>query len=361
MLDVSSYVSGPFAAEMLADLGASVIKVEPVGGDPLVRWGRAVDGWGIVYTNCNRGKQVTSLDLQSDPGRAQFLSLASEADVVITNWRTGVADRLGLVEGLADCPDLIWARITGWGNGGPLAGVPAFDSSIQVRSGLAWAQGDEAPKLMRMFLADKITALLTAQAVVAALYQRARGGGAGVIDIAMIDALAYFNFPDLLQNRSPLDAGILPARNEQMEANRPAQTADGWMVVSPVGGRQLKAALEAIDRLDALADMKQATSQHEMTALFVSLLDGALPARPTGDWLEIFETYDVPAAPVLTIDEHLNDAQVAYNGTYDIIDGPGTGRFRRARYPARFGDDPVRGSAIPPRRVSPETVRWPLG
>ena len=283
VLDASSFISGPLADTMLADLGADVIKVEPETGDGLAGWGRLIEGRSIVYANCNRGKGVVTIDLKSERGRARFLELAIGADVLITNWRPGVAARLGLAEALAARASLIWLQITGWGPDGPLADRPAFDGSLQARTGLAWSQGDGEPELMQMFIADKITATFAAQAITAALYERASTGTGETIELPMLDALAYFNFPELLQNRTVLADLPTSARNEQVEANRPVRTADGWIVISPVGGKQLKATLEAVGRPEAIAELRAATSQHDLTERLVEICSRAFPQRTTAD------------------------------------------------------------------------------
>jgi len=358
VLDASSFISGPLAATMLADLGADVIKVEPETGDGLAGWGRLVDGRSIVYANCNRGKGVVTIDLKSERGRHRFLELAIGADVLITNWRPGVAARLGLAGPLAARPSLIWLQITGWGPDGPLADRPAFDGSLQARTGLAWSQGDSEPELMRMFIADKITATFAAQAIAAALYERASTGTGETIELPMLDALAYFNFPELLQNRTVLADRPTSARNEQVEANRPVRTADGWIVISPVGGRQLKATLEAVGRPGAIAELRAATSQHDLTERLVAICGRACPQRTTADWLATFDRLDVPVAPVLDIDAHLADPQVIHNRIYDLVRDPVLGDTRRARYPARFGVDPERGATTAVHRLDDDTLGW---
>jgi crotonobetainyl-CoA:carnitine CoA-transferase CaiB-like acyl-CoA transferase len=335
-----------------------VIKVDPGSGDGMVRWGRVVEGRGVVYANCNRGKRVIALDLKSDEGRARFLRLAADADVLITNWRAGVVERLELDAPLAALPSLIWLKITGWGPDGPLADTPTFDGSVQARTGLAWSQGDSEPDLLRTLIADKITATLAAQAIAAALYQRTCTGVGGVVELPMLDALAYFNFPDMLQNRTALTDPPASARNEQIEANRPVRTADGWIVISPVGGKQLKAALDAVGRPEAITELRAAGTQHELTRRLVEILSEACARQPTADWLATFDRFDVPVAPVLDIDAHLADPQVVHNQIYDVIHDPVLGDSRRARYPARFGEDSVRGTTAALHAVDDDNLAW---
>jgi formyl-CoA transferase len=248
-------------------------------------------------------------------------------------------------------------RITGWGSDGPLADRPAFDGSVQARSGIAWCQGDAEPELIRMFIADKITATIAAQAVTAALFERTRTGLGTTIDLPMLDSLSYFNFPDLMQNRTVIADAPIDARNLQIEANRPVRTADGWIVISPVGGRQLKATLQAIGRSDAVMHMRDAPTAHELTLRLMALCDAACPQRTTAEWMVVFDGLDVPIAPVLDLDQHLADPQVVHNRIYGTVRDSFRGDTRRARYPARFGDDPVRGATAPARNV--DIAAWP--
>lgn len=339
VVEAASYVSGPFAGMMLADLGAQVIKVEPPGGDPYRRFGRAVNGAGIMFANVNRNKRSEVVDLKLESGRRRLSELIAESDVLLTNWRPGVAEELGF-----DAPSLrslnqrlVWCRVSGFGQDGPLAGAPAFDTVIQARSGLMSAQGAEGPPdSVRGYLVDKVTALVVAQTIMAALLQRASTGQGGVVDVSMLDAVAYYMGPELLAERTIVDEGdARPALAEQLTAVRCVPTSDGWVLVSPVRAKQLKGMAVAAGHPEWVDELRGEADPGRRAARIYDLVAGVTPGASTAEWLARFEQHDVPAAPVLDVDQHLSDPQVLHNGTYVEYDHPALGRVRQPRYPAR--------------------------
>jgi crotonobetainyl-CoA:carnitine CoA-transferase CaiB-like acyl-CoA transferase len=150
VVEIGNYVSVPFATMMLADLGTEVIKVEPPKGDPFRRFGRPRGPMAAVFVNANRGKKSIVLDLKDTADRDRLLTLLGRADVMFSNWRPGVAQRLGLGDDVLEArnPRLIRVYVSGYGPTGPDREKPSYDSVVQARSGLAWAQGDDhAPRL----------------------------------------------------------------------------------------------------------------------------------------------------------------------------------------------------------------------
>lgn len=347
VLEAASYVSIPFASLALADLGADVVKVEPPGGDPFRRFGMSHEGLGVSWMATNTNKRSCVIDLKSEEGAARLHDMLGDADVLMTNWRPAVAARLGLdpASVRSRYPRLIWVRLSGYGQDGPQADLPAFDSIIQARSGLAMSNGDE-PHLLPGWVADKLSAMFAAQAAMAALISRGTTGSGAVVDVAMIDVLAYFDGPDVLAGKALLDGPDYDILGHLGDM-RPLRTGDGWLLVSPVSGRQLKRALEAagipgaVDRLRAVSDARA------MTSTFLDLLAEVLPSRPTATWEQVFAAADVPASAVMTVDDHLADHQLAHNGTFEIVEQPGLGRLRRVRHPARFDGAPAQTADLP--------------
>ncbi|MBV9660499.1 MAG: CoA transferase, partial [Acidimicrobiales bacterium] len=193
VVEAATYVVGPFASLQLADLGAEVVKVEaPPGGDPLRRFSQKRNGVSLVFANCNRNKRTELLDLKSEAGTRAFERLLAEADILISNWRPSVAARLGYSAEVvrARFPRLIWVRITGFGQTGPLATFPAFDTILQARTG-SMARAAGSPDLANGYLADKVTGTFAAQSALAALHHRTATGTGSVIDVSMLDAMAY--------------------------------------------------------------------------------------------------------------------------------------------------------------------------
>jgi crotonobetainyl-CoA:carnitine CoA-transferase CaiB-like acyl-CoA transferase len=345
VVDASSYLTGPWAAMMLADLGADVIKVEPPRGDPFRRFGRRHNGLGISFANANRNKRSVAVDLRDPAGRSTFDRLVAEADVLITNWRPETTRAIGLDDGLVEAnPRLVWIRISGFGPEGPQADAPAFDSVIQARTGLAWVEGDGmAPSLVRSWVCDKATAMFAAQMAMAGLLRRGRTGRGGVTDLPMLDAMAYFNFPEMMVERTLLEDADNDgdaegeadgnALNRHIAANRPIATSDGWILVSPVVGRHIAGALRALGQEDRKPDLLAITEPTALTAAFCEIAEEATKTKSTAHWLGVLRDHGVPAAPVLDIDGHLSDEQVAHNRVYRSLDHPVLGPVRAPHHP----------------------------
>jgi crotonobetainyl-CoA:carnitine CoA-transferase CaiB-like acyl-CoA transferase len=243
----------------------------------------------------------------------------------------------------------VWVRVSGYGQTGPMAQLPSFDSIVQARVGISAAMGDD-PMLLPTYVADKVTATFAAQSALAALVQRGTSGRGAVVDVAMIDAMAYFDAPDLLAGHQR--PGEHDDRVDQMlRAPRPLPTADGWVVLAPVSGQQIKRAIVAAGLEHALDDLKRQPDALAASRRFFALLDDHLRSRPTAEWMAVFAEADVPASAVMSKSEHLADVQVVHNETYRIADEPGVGPVRRVRHPGRFGGVPVETDDLPAPRL----------
>jgi crotonobetainyl-CoA:carnitine CoA-transferase CaiB-like acyl-CoA transferase len=204
-----------------------------------------------------------------------------------------------------------------------------------------WPAGrtaDGAPQLSATYLADKMAAAMVAQATLAALYQRDRTGRAQRVDVAMMDAVAYLDFPDGFANRTFVEDQPVEARNLHAAGVRPVATQDGWIVVVPVTADQVRRTCVAAGHPEWADDLLSRADGRAMNDELLRRLDPITGNRRTDAWLTTFADADVPAAPCLTIDEHLADAQIIHNHLYAEYDWPGVGRVRQVRYPARFGE-----------------------
>src|SRR5262245_32286014 len=217
VIEAASYLSGPYTGQMLADLGAEVIKVEaPPRGDDFRRFNRPSAIYSPIFANANRGKRSVLADLKDSAQREAVLRLVGTSDVWITNWRPGVAERLGMSDDtLVDRnPRLVRLYLSGYGPEGPRADAPVFDTVVQATSGLTHAlASDDQPTLLPGFPLDKTTAALAAQAVIAALFARERTGRGERIDLSMLAAAAYVNFVELFANRTFVDTQPNDPRN----------------------------------------------------------------------------------------------------------------------------------------------------
>jgi crotonobetainyl-CoA:carnitine CoA-transferase CaiB-like acyl-CoA transferase len=354
VLEAASFVSGPYVGQMLADLGAEVVKVEaPPRGDAFRRFNRPAAAYSPIFANCNRGKLSITLDLKDEDQRARLLELIADADVWITNWRPGVADRLGLGDDVlaGRNPRLIRLYVSGYGETGPRADSPVFDTIVQATSGLtdALAQGD-APQVLAGFPVDKMTATLAAQSVLAALFARERSGEGERIDVSMLAAAAYVNFVELFANRTFLDGAPLEARNLQATGLRALPAKDGWLTLAPVSGAAIRALCELVDHPGWADELRGLSDQTRVAAELFRRLEPELPSRTVDEWVELFASRDIPAARCLTMDEHLEDEQVQLEEIYRIEDWEGIGRVRTVRYPARFASVGRLGASGPAPR-----------
>lgn len=346
VIEACSYISGPFCAQMLADLGADVIKVEPPSGDPYRNFGHSWEGVGTVWTNSNRDKKSVMLDLKSPVDLSRFKALLSSADIYIENWRPHVSASLGLsFDQLSQLnPRLVQLSITGYGPDGELAKEPAFDALIQGRTGLlSYEAAGGTPRTTNTFLADKVAAVFAAQMALAGLIERESTQRAVHLETSMLDIMSYYNFPDMFHNQTFVDddAAVTLAPQPVLA------TKDGYLVLSPVSGKQLSRTLDAVGHPEWKEEIKQIADRKKMTHTFFLRIAEPLKLKTTAEWLERFRELDVPAGPVNEPHDHLTDPQVIHNELYSELDTP-TGRVRVIRYPARFN-----GQLLKPRSPAP--------
>jgi crotonobetainyl-CoA:carnitine CoA-transferase CaiB-like acyl-CoA transferase len=331
---------------MLSDLGADVIKVEPPSGDPYRNFGHSWEGVGTVWTNSNRGKRSVTLDLKSPEDLSRFRALLSDADLYIENWRPHVSASLGLsFEHVSELnPRIVQLSITGYGPDGDLAKEPAFDALIQGRTGLlSYEAAGGTPRATNTFLADKVAAAFAAQMALSGIIARDKSQKAIHLETSMLDIMSYYNFPDMFHNRTFVDdeAAVTLAPQPVLA------TKDGYLVLSPVTGKQLSRTLDAIGHPEWKDEIKRIANRKAMTHTFFERVAGPLKDRTTAEWLERFRELDVPAGPVNEPYAHLSDPQVAHNELYSEMQTP-SGAVRAIRYPARFN-----GHLLKPRQPAP--------
>ncbi|MBO0731332.1 MAG: CoA transferase [Acidimicrobiaceae bacterium] len=350
VVELAAYMSAPFAAMMLADLGASVTKVESPKGDPYRRFRGARTAMSPQFANINRNKTSVIADLKDLAGQARVRELLRDADVLLTNLRPATARRLGLDdEALAAAnPKLIRCWVTGFGTDGPDADRPAYDPIIQAQAGMTQTWGDsDHPAIAPNFLADGIAASMNVQAILAALYARQRTGLGERIDAAMLDAVSYFSFPTAMAHRTLLDHQPPGPDNPDKAPIRPIAASDGWLIVGPVTRDQIRGSCAAVGHPEWAEELMAAHPMSQLSYPLLDRLETVTRTAPTSQWLEAFAKHDVPAARCLSAEEHFEDPQVRYNELYSIEPWPDLGPVRQARYPARYGSWPHLGVRRP--------------
>ena len=356
VVDLSSMLSGPWAADILGDQGADVVKVEPPGrGDHIRSLPNRSGGLPAMFVNINRSKRSVTLDLKTPDGVRTLLRLFETADVVVQNFRPGVVDRLGIGYDAARAanPRVVYLSISGFGEQGPYARRRVYDPVVQALSGLTTIQAGsdtERPRLIRTVLPDKLSSVTAAQAVTAALLARERTGEGQHVSLSMLDTVLAFLWAS--------DMGAYTFRDRPVEPERAAsfidliyETADGYMTVSTMSNAEWAAFCTAVDRADMIADPRFATpaARDENVDERLSFIQDRLRARPAAEWLEILPEHGVPCAPALRRRDLIDHPQVLASDVLLETEHPVAGPLRQTRTAARFSGtvpDAPRGAPL---------------
>ena len=346
VLDLTSMVSGPMGAMMLADQGAEVIKVEPINGEQLRHMAAPHNGVNPAFFSCNRGKRSLAVDLKSEEGKEILLKLVQEADVFMQNFRPGAIDRMGFGE--SDLRKLnkrlIYVSISGFGTEGPYSNSRVYDPVIQALSGATDIQADREtgrPQMFRVIVADKVTAITTAQAVSSALYKREKSGVGQHIQLSMLESMLAFFWPEGM-------AGLVYGENEfdvrklQGSQDLIYKAKDGYITAGAVSDAEWDGMCRALKREDLLEDERFSTSAARVSNAGErkQLTGEEISKWNSMEILARFQEEGVPCAPLLNRMELMEHEQVLANESIWIEDYEGFGEVRQARPAARFEETP---------------------
>jgi crotonobetainyl-CoA:carnitine CoA-transferase CaiB-like acyl-CoA transferase len=342
----------------LADQGADVLKIEPLAGDSVRRSGALVDKAGefsALFISSNRGKRSLSIDIKSDAGREVLAKLVARADVVVQNFRPGAMERLGLgPEQLrARDPRLIYVSISGVGDTGPYVKKRVYDPIIQGLSGFADIQSQAVtnrPQMIRTIVADKTTSIFTAQAVSSALYAREKTGHGDHIQIAMLDVLISYLWPEGMAQYTVV--GTEPATAGP--SDRPDlvfKTTDGYITAGTLSDSEWQGFCRASGDPELAADARFATqlSRSANATARIHKMAEYIAQHSTAEWLQRLDTNDVPCAPILRRSEIIGNEQVVARELIAEFDQPGVGRVRQPKPAARFERSEVEIGGPAPR------------
>ena len=308
VLDLTSVLFGPYAAQMLGDWGADVIKVEPLTGDTWRYSGQFRNrGMSGQFMAVNRSKRSLALDLKHPDGKATLQRLIAKADVLLSNIRPAALARLGF--GYEDChklnPRLVYAAATGFGQDGPWAARPAFDEIIQASSGFASSMGsDEEPAFVPSLVGDKICGLAMAGAISAALVHRERTGKGQMVEIPMLETIAGFNSIEMLGGHAFVPP-IGPAGYKRMKERRPVRTKDGWLTMLPYSGDNWCEFFEAVGHPECIEDFAvrdPVARGQNIDRIYKKMAEIAL-TRTTAEWETLLLQIDVPHAAFAKVTE----------------------------------------------------------
>jgi len=351
IIDLTAMVSGPLATMMLADQGAEVIKVEnPSGGDFTRSAANRQGNVSASFLNNNRNKKSVALNLKEPAGREALLKLVATADVFVQNFRPGVIDRMGLGEDELRrvAPNLIMVSISGFGDTGPFAQRPVYDPLIQALSGLATVQAgtdERRPQLVRTILPDKLTGVVAAQAITAALFARERTGEGQHVRLSMLDAIVAFLWSSDMGSQTFVQ-GALPQQAAASFQDLIYETTTGYITIAVQNDREWQALIRAVNRPEWAEDPRFLTAELRQKNIDarLDLIQSVIKSDSAEYWLARLEEESVPCAPVLTRTEVLNHPQVQANDLLVEYKHPQAGHIRQTRAPARFSAAPTQPS-----------------
>ena len=355
VLDLTSMVSGPMAAMMLADQGAEVIKIEPTHGEQLRHMAAPHNGVNPAFYSCNRGKKSLAIDLKSEEGKEILLKLVKEADVFMQNFRPGAIERMGFGEDILRKVNekLINVSISGFGTKGPYSSSRVYDPVIQALSGATDIQADREtgrPQMFRVIVADKVTALTAAQAVSSALYQRERSNIGQHIELSMLESVLAFFWPEgmagLVYKEKEMDVRKLQGTQDLIY-----KAKDGYITAGAVSDAEWQGMCNALERQDLIEDERFATSAARVSN---SGERKDLTGKEISKWnseeiLARFQEQGVPCAPLLSRMELMSHEQILANESILVSEVDGFGEVRQARPAARFNETPSEISRPAPR------------
>jgi crotonobetainyl-CoA:carnitine CoA-transferase CaiB-like acyl-CoA transferase len=351
VLDLTAVISGPFCTQLLGDLGADVIKIEPPEGDSMRRIGRpAKNGVTAAYLNFNRNKRSIVIDIKKEHGRDLVRRLAVKADALVENNRPGVADRLGI--GYTDIrranPKIVYCSICGFGPKGRMANHPAYDPVIQGYSGMAFVQGIKSgqPTAVKMALADKISGMTAALAVVSALHAARNRGVGQYIRIPMLEAMMAFSANDTMYGYTFVPEDEYKAQAPKSTTLDPFKTKDGWLTIAAFTDEQSERLCNAVGHPEW---WKNDLGPAERGRNMVKSLAKLFPERTTAEWLPILEGADVPSGPVHNYETLFADEEIVANESFGTYEHPDVGTVRTVNPGARFSETPAKVWRTPPR------------
>ncbi|MGE5704018.1 MAG: CaiB/BaiF CoA transferase family protein [Clostridia bacterium] len=357
VLDLSRVLAGPYCTMILGDLGADVIKVEgPHSPDETRSWGPPFTGGESAYFLCaNRNKRAITLDLKTEAGKEVLKRLAVRSDVVVQNFKSGTLEKLGIgYETLrAVNPQIIMASITGFGQTGPYREIPGYDFIIQAMSGLMSITGEpgEAPMKTGVAIADILTGLNTAIAILAALHERDRTGEGQCIDVSLFDSqiAALVNVAS-----NYLVSGQLPKRYGNQHPNivpyQAFATMDQDIVVAVGNDRQFVRFAEIIDMPELACTEKFQTNAGRVRNReeLIAIISQRLLTRPSAEWLAALSEHDIPNGPINDLEATFADPQVAAREMIVEMAHPTAEQIKLVGSPIKLSRTPVEMRRHPP-------------
>ncbi|WP_256840344.1 CaiB/BaiF CoA transferase family protein [Ornithinimicrobium faecis] len=358
VIDLTTFLSGPFATQVLADLGADVVKVEsPIGDSSRAIPPHFIDGDSAYFLSTNRNKRSIVLNLKDPVDRDRLDRMIADADIVVDNFRPAVLENLRLdPERLVrEREGLIWASISGFGQTGPDRNKPAYDMIVQALSGVMSLTGEPDGRAARLGIpaGDTVAGLFATIGILATLSDTRRGGPGRWIDVSMLDAqlsmLSYQSVYTLVSGQAPKAQG---AGHDSIPTYRSFMARDGNEIVVTANTERMWVGLcRALARPQLLSDPEFATPSRrlEHRHRLWSILESAFIERDADEWIPILTEHGVPCAPIRNVLEALEEAKRSGSPAMVKVERPDRGEFEAVTTPIRFVGAPSEPQRFPPR------------
>ena len=365
IIDLTTVVMGPFATQILADLGADVVKVEPPEGDVLRHIApMRHPGMGHIFLHHNRNKRSIVLDLKRPAGREALLRLARAADVLIYNVRPQAMRRLRLAydDVAAVNPRIVYVGAYGYSESGRYAGQPAYDDLIQGMAALPSIFADagaDRPRYVPTAIADRITGLAAVNAVTAALFCRERTGKGQAVEVPMFETLAHMVLGDHMSGRT-FEPPMKPLRYERMLAPHrvPYATKDGYVCVLVYNDKHWRSFFRLIGREGMFDSDPRFSSQEARSrniAEVYAFVAEQMARRTSADWLRLLKEADIPVTPLNSIEDVIDDPHLGESGFFVMTEHPTEGRLRLMATPSAWSQTPP-GALRPAPRLGEHSI-----
>ena len=345
VLDLTTMVSGPIATMLLAEQGADVIKIDSPTGDYMRRVGTEHKGMTSSFLTCNRGKRSMCVDIKQPKGLELVLELTKNADVLVQNFRPGVIERMGLGEDAVRAlkPDIIYMSISGFGKTGPQAHQRVYDPVIQALSGLADVQRDQVsgvPRMVRTIICAKTTALTAAHAITTALFHRERTGKGQSMDLAMLDTMVSFLWPETMGSLSFVGKEQDPAHS-QKSPDLVFKTIDGYITAGANSDSEWEGLCNALNRADLLSDARFKTAQARSKNISQrrQIMSDEIATWISEEILERFDSAGVASAPILPRSDLINSSYIVDNNILSVVNDDILGEVRVPRSPVQYSEE----------------------
>jgi len=365
VIDLTSVILGPYATQIIADLGADVVKVEPPEGDNMRHAAPMRNaGMGHIFLHLNRNKRSIVLNLKRPAGREALLRLAASSDVLVYNVRPQAMARLRLTydDVRAVNPRIIYVGAYGFSQDGPYAAKPAYDDIIQgmvALPSIAQQAGGDRPRFVPSTVADRITGLNAVNAITTALFYRERTGKGQSVEVPMFESLSQFILGDHMGGET-FDPPIGPMGNPRLLAKfrNPYETRDGYLCLLIYNDKQWRNFFKLIGRDELFEDdprfATQASRSQHFDAAYAFVADH-IRTRTNAEWLAALTEADIPVMPLNSLDDLLQDRHLNETGFFSSVEHPSEGTIRSMAVPSRWSESPP-GAQRPAPKLGEHSV-----